>query len=241
MIDTRLTRRFGLNHPIVSAPMQRIAGGAFASAVSRAGGLGLIGVGDPIWYKEQFSQTGRERVGCGIASSALSEQGLLQLLTHRPRVIVNTEGDPRRFADAIRQASVPLICQAKSVEDARYAVEAGAEVVIAQNEASEDSLFTLVPALADYLHHADHDIILLASGGITDARGLAAALVLGADGVVLGHRLSVETKTLSKTNHTQADADRSTPWSAESAGNILQALSDRAERILIHARRRVVR
>jgi len=67
VIETRLTREFGLAHPVVSAPMALAAGGALAAAVSGAGGLGLIGggYGDPDWLETAFRDAGNARVGCG--------------------------------------------------------------------------------------------------------------------------------------------------------------------------------
>src|SRR5690606_30040982 len=88
----------------------------------------------------------------------------------------------------------PLICQVQSVEDAWNAVEARACVIAAQGiEAggygARRPMMSLLIELADFLHEKAHDTLLLAAGGIVDARGLAACLAAGADGAVLGTRL----------------------------------------------------
>src|SRR4051812_15732110 len=79
-LRTRLTERFDIEHPIISAPMGMIAGGRLAAAVSNAGGLGLIGggYGDGGWLEREFLEAGKARVGCGFLSGALGQQpGLL--------------------------------------------------------------------------------------------------------------------------------------------------------------------
>ena len=75
-LRTRLTERFGLEHPILSAPMAFVAGGALAAAVSRAGGLGLIGggYGDGDWLGAQFAAAGNQEVGCGFITWSLALQ-----------------------------------------------------------------------------------------------------------------------------------------------------------------------
>ena len=69
-LSTRLTERFGIKHPVISAPMAFAAGGTLAAAVTKAGGLGLIGggYGDAEWLEDQFMAAGNTRVGCGFIS-----------------------------------------------------------------------------------------------------------------------------------------------------------------------------
>jgi nitronate monooxygenase len=103
-------------------------------------------------------------------------------------------GSPGRFAPLIREAGVPLVCQVQSMAHAREAVDARADVVVAQGgeaggHSGSRSTFTLVPEVADFLAAAAPDTVLVAAGGIADGRGLAAALMLGADGVLIGSQL----------------------------------------------------
>lgn len=197
MIDTRLTRAFDLDHPIVSAPMALASGGALAAAVSGAGGLGLIGggYGDPDWIDRALRDAGNARVGIGFITWKLLENpGLLdQVLLHDPAAIFLSFGDPLPFADKIAQAGVPLICQVQTVAHARRAVEAGARMVVAQGgeaggHGASRGTIALVPEVADVLRETAPDTLLLAAGGIADGRGLAAALMLGADGALIGTR-----------------------------------------------------
>jgi nitronate monooxygenase len=102
-------------------------------------------------------------------------------------------GDPEPFAARIKQAGVPFICQIQTIADARRAIEVGADILVAQGteaggHGEKRATFTLVPEVADLLSARAPDTLLCAAGGVADGRGLAAALALGADGVVMGSR-----------------------------------------------------
>lgn len=196
-LTTRLTERFGIQHPIVSAPMANVSGGRLAAAVSEAGGLGLIGggYGDRGWLTRELDTAGSSRVGCGFITWSLASQpDLLDLvLAYRPAGVMLSFGRPQTFAAKIKAAGVRLICQVQCLDHAREAVDAGADVIVAQGTEAGGhgmvrSTMTLVPETADYLAGAAPDTVLLAAGGIADGRGLAAALMLGADGALIGSR-----------------------------------------------------
>jgi nitronate monooxygenase len=197
-ISTRLTHRFGLEHPIISAPMGFAAGGALAGAVSAAGGFGLIGAGyggNGAWLSGAFDRAGNNSVGCGFITWALEPQPELleQALARQPRAIFLSFGDPGIFAPRIRDVGVPLICQVQRLDDARRAIEVGADVIVAQGaeaggHGEKRGTFPFVPEVADLVAREAPDTLVCAAGGIADGRGLAAALMLGADGVVMGTR-----------------------------------------------------
>ena len=189
-LRTRLTERFGIEHPIISAPMGTFAGGRLAAAVSNAGGLGLIGggYGDGDWLDREFSAAGNARVGCGFITWSLAKRPELldQVLARSPAALMLSFGAPAPFAVSIKQSGVPLICQVQSIAHARAAVDAGADVIVAQGgeaggHSGHRSTLTLVPEVDDFLADAAPDTLLVAAGGIADGRGLAAALMLGAD------------------------------------------------------------
>jgi nitronate monooxygenase len=204
-LRTRLTERFDIEHPIISAPMGMIAGGRLAAAVSNAGGLGLIGggYGDGGWLEREFSAAGNAKVGCGFITWSLAQQpGLLdQVLARQSAAVMLSFGPVAAFAAQIRQSGVPVICQVQSMAHAREAVGAGAEVIVAQGgeaggHSGSRSTFTLVSEVADYLADAAPDTLLVAAGGVADGRSLAAALMLGADGVLIGSRLVASSEAL---------------------------------------------
>ena len=197
-LRTRLTQRLGIQHPIISAPMGFVAGGRLAAAVTRAGGLGLIGggYGDGDWLRREFSESGNERVGCGFITWSLAKRPELldEAMAGSPAALMLSFGPPAQFAARIRQAGVPLICQVQSKAHAVEAIDAGADVIVAQGgeaggHSGKRSTLTLVPEVADLLAQIAPDALLVAAGGIADGRALAAALMLGADGVLIGSRL----------------------------------------------------
>ncbi len=220
MIDTRLTRMFGLTCPVVLAPMPGLADGRLAAAVARAGGLGLIGGGDcdADWIDAQFRATGSEAVGCGFTTWRLAQapEVLDQVLDRHPRAIFLSHGDPRPFAHRIAQANVRLVCQVQDLQGVALAVDAEADVIVAQGCAAAGhsgfrTTLALLPEVADFLHREAHDTLLLAAGGVTDSRGMAACIVMGADGVVMGTRLW---------------ASREGKMQEEQAGTVLHASGD---------------
>jgi len=136
MITTRLTKRFGIKHPIVLAPMTPASGGALASAVAAAGGLGLLGEGyvDRVWFDQESAKVTRSDVGAGFITWTIPEDmGLLDLALERhPRAMMLAFSDPGPYAPRIKKAGVPMICQVHTLEHAFHAVDVGADVVVAQ-------------------------------------------------------------------------------------------------------------
>ena len=202
-LTTRLTCRLGIEHPVISAPMAFAAGGRLAAAVTAAGGLGLIGggYGDPQWVAQEFAAAGNQAVGCGFITWALAQRphALDVALAHRPHAIFLSFGDPEPFADQIKSAGVRLICQIQRVKDAERAIACGADIIVAQGSEAgghgeKRATLTLVPEVADLIRARAPETLLCAAGGIADGRGLAAALSLGADGVVVGSRLWASTE-----------------------------------------------
>ena len=211
-LSTRFTRVFKVGHPIMSAPMAFAGGGALAAAVSRAGGLGLIGggYGEPSWLEEQFNAAGEQRVGVGFITWSLrkSPSLLKDVLKRRPAAVMLSFGDPRLFVEDIRGAGAKLICQCQDMGHVQDAVEVGADIVVAQGAEAGGhgalrGTLTFVPEVADFLAARAPDTLLIAAGGIADGRGLAAALMLGADGVLVGTRLWASNEALvNKRHHT---------------------------------------
>jgi nitronate monooxygenase len=197
-LNTRLTQFFDIQHPILSAPMALISGGRLSAAVTSAGGLGLIGggYGDADWLQREFGLAEGMRVGCGFITWSLARKPELldETLERRPATIMLSFGDLQPFADRIHAAGVPLIAQVQTLDQAHQALDAGAQILVAQGgEAGGHgmtvrSTFTLVPEVVDLAAERSPETLVLAAGGVVDGRGLAAALILGADGVLVGTR-----------------------------------------------------
>ncbi len=209
-LSNKLTQALSIQHPIVSAPMAFAGGGKLAAAVSRAGGLGLIGggYGDPTWIEEQFDAAGEEKIGIGFITWSLrqSPSMLTDALKHNPAAVMLSFGDPRPFVDEIRGSGALLICQCQNTDHVWDAIDVGADIIVAQGSeagghgASRGTL-TFVPEAADLLREHLPKSFLLAAGGIADGRGLAAACMLGADGVLVGTRLWSSEEALVHARH----------------------------------------
>ncbi len=204
-LKTPLTEALDITHPIISAPMATVAGGALAAAVTAAGGLGLIGggYGDRDWIERELRAAGNTRVGIGFITWRLADQpGLLDLaLEYAPAAVFLSFGDPAPFAARAKEAGVPVICQVQTLEHARSAARAGADIIVAQGteaggHGGARTTMTLVPAVVD----AVAPMPVVAAGGISDGRGLAAALTLGAAGVLIGTRFFATSEALGHEN-----------------------------------------
>jgi nitronate monooxygenase len=200
-IQNRLTRILGIERPILLAPMDIIAGGKLAAAVSHAGGLGLLGggYGSGEWIEREWANAGNARIGCGFIAWALAERpdALDRALAHHPAAVMLSFGDPRPFASTVKAAGARLICGAQTLVQARDVAEAGADVIVAQGSEGgghgmSESLMTLVPQIAD----ACPSIPVVAAGGIADGHGVAAAMMLGAEGALMGTRFYASQESL---------------------------------------------
>lgn len=188
----------GVEHPVVQAPMGGVAGGALAAAVSGAGALGMIGIGyaDAEWLNKELTTASGSRVGCGFITWQLARNpGLLDIALERgSAAIMLTCGDARPFAGRIQEAGIPMICQVSNSREAAEAIDAGADVLVAQGSEAgghgthNRSTMTLVPEVCDLAGRRGSSAPVLAAGGIADGRGLAAALMLGASGALVGTR-----------------------------------------------------
>lgn len=203
MLHTAFTQRFGLRHPVALAPMAGVSGGALAAAVAGAGGLGLLGggYGDAAWIDAQYPLAKGADIGIGFISWKLTQDLLAASLLRQPKAVMLSFGDLQPFAAQIRAAAVPLLAQVQSLEAAKAALDAGADVLVAQGaeaggHGASRATMTLVPELADLIAARAPEVLLLAAGGIADGRGLAAALMLGADGALVGSRFWAATEAL---------------------------------------------
>src|SRR4051812_42988601 len=137
-ISTPLTALLGITHPILSAPMDTIAGARLAAAVSAAGGFGILGggYGDRAWLERETAKLkgGSDPFGIGFITWSLAKRPeLLDIaLEARPRAVMLSFGDPKPFGPRIKSTGARLICQVQDEAMARQALDAGADVLIAQ-------------------------------------------------------------------------------------------------------------
>jgi nitronate monooxygenase len=165
-------------------------------AVSASGGFGILGggYGDEQWLVRELDVLAQSDVRYGVGFitwSMARNRRLLDLpLERKPAAVMLSFGNVQPFADAIKRSGALLICQVQSLSLAREAVLNGADILVAQGmEAGghgiSRGLIALVPEIVDAIGDR---VPVVAAGGIADGRGLAAALMLGAAGVLMGTR-----------------------------------------------------
>jgi nitronate monooxygenase len=196
LLATPLTSLLRIKHPILSAPMATIAGARLVAAVGEAGGFGILGggYGDKAWLEQETAKLQKSKAPFGIGFitwSVAKQPELLDIaLKARPRAIMLSFGNPKPHAASIRAAGSLLICQVQSEDMAREALDAGADILIAQGSeagghGASRTLIDIVPSVIDL---AAGRVPVVAAGGLADGRGLAAMMMLGASGVMLGTR-----------------------------------------------------
>ncbi len=196
MITTPLCALLGIERPILNASMAGTATGQLAAAVSEAGGFGMIGGTNPKgawWLREQIriarSLTSRP-FGVGFISSFPDTEELSRVALDEGVAAINHSfADPAPFVAPAHTAGAKVFAQVQTLTQAIRAARAGVDVIIAQGgeaggHAGSIGTFALLPAVVD----AVAPVPVVAAGGIADGRGLAAALLLGAQGAWMGTR-----------------------------------------------------
>ncbi|MCA9877460.1 MAG: nitronate monooxygenase [Thermomicrobiales bacterium] len=196
MIATPLCRLLGIEHPVINASMSGTATGVLAAAVANAGGFGMIGgtsAGGADWLREQIAVARRHTsrpFGVGFISSFPDTVDLVAVALEAGVAAINHSfADPAPYVAPAHEAGVKVFAQVQSLAAATQAARAGVDVIIAQGgeaggHAGRTGTFALLPAIVD----AVAPVPVVAAGGIADGRGLAAALLLGAQGVWMGTR-----------------------------------------------------
>ena len=195
MLRTKITDLFEVSYPIMSAPMTNHSGGRIAAAVSQAGGLGSFGginSAGPDWVRAQVryirSQTDKP-FGVGFLTQFLpdSEQSFEVALDERVPVIAFSFADPQPWLTRAKETGAITVCQVQSLGDATDAVAAGTDVLVVQGNAAggHTGTINLLPFLNSVVEQFPH-IPVMASGGISSGRTLAAVLAAGAEGAWVG-------------------------------------------------------
>ncbi|MCD8328339.1 MAG: enoyl-[acyl-carrier-protein] reductase FabK [Ruminococcus sp.] len=194
-MTTRITELLGCKYPIIQGGMAWVAESTLASAVTNAGGVGLIAGGSaPIDYlRDEIRKTkaavGDKPFGVNIMLMSPNTEDLAQLVIDEGVPVVTTgAGNPGKYMAAWKEAGIKVIPVVPSVALAKRMERAGADAVIAEGTESgghigENTTMCLVPQVVDAV-----EIPVLAAGGIADGRGIAASFMLGAEGVQIGTR-----------------------------------------------------
>ncbi len=196
MLTTRLCTFLGIDFLIINAPMAGTASAELATAVSKAGAFGMIGAGadpDPTWLLEQVHAV-REKTsspfGVGFSSSFPGlEKAIEAALDAQVAAIGHSFIDPTQLINQAKGSGVKIFAQVQTMANAKKAIAAGADVIIAQgSEAGGHTSHLGTLSFVRAVVKIAGDISVVDAGGIADGPGLAAALMLGAEGAWIGTR-----------------------------------------------------
>jgi len=196
-LRTRVTEKLGVDYPIVQAPMGWIARSQLASAVSEAGGLGIIetssGQLDEIRVEivKMRDLTSRP-FGVNIAQLFVRDPSIVEFVVEQGVKFVTTSaGDPTRFTAQLKAAGLTVFHVVPTLAAALKAVDAGVDGLVVEGgegggfkNPRDVATMVLLPLVASKV-----DVPIIAAGGITDGRSMAAAFALGAEGVQMGTRM----------------------------------------------------
>ena len=207
--DTRITRLFNINYPIIQAGMVWVSGWKLASAVSNCGGLGLIGSGSmkPDLLREhiqKFKNATSKPFGVNIPLHRRDAEDLVNVVINEEvKIIFSSAGSPVKFIEQFKKNNIKVVHVVPSVKFGLKAESAGCDAVVGEgveagghNGIDETTTLCLIPQLADALK-----IPVIAAGGIADGRGILAALSLGAEGVQLGTRFAATVESSAHPNY----------------------------------------
>jgi NAD(P)H-dependent flavin oxidoreductase YrpB (nitropropane dioxygenase family) len=198
VIKTRFTELLGIRHPIVLGGMSRATAAEVVGAVSEAGGLGTLGISamtpeDIRASSDRIRSLTSAPFGLNALLFIVSAEQIDAIFACRPRVVATAwrraDYDLRAFAERVHATGALHMHQADTLDEAKRAAEAGVDIIVAQGTEGGGHVGVMATLpLARMVIRALPQVPVLVAGGIADGAGIAAALVLGGDGVLLGTR-----------------------------------------------------
>lgn len=195
-MGNRITDLFGIQYPIIQAGMVWASGWRLASAVSNAGGLGIIGAGSmyPEILREHIEKcklATNKPFGVNVPMLYPDIEKLMEIIVELDvKIVFTSAGNPKTWTPYLKDRCITVVHVVSSVKFAQKAEEAGVDAIVAEgfeagghNGRDETTTLTLIPAVKEKI-----SIPLIAAGGIATGRAMLAVMVLGADGVQVGSR-----------------------------------------------------
>ena len=214
MINT-ITQLFKIKYPIIQGGMVWVSGWKLASAVSNAGGLGLIGAGSmyPEVLREHIQKCKKatnKPFGVNVPMLYPQVDELMDIIIEEDvKIVFTSAGNPKTWTSFLKNKSIIVVHVVSSVKFALKAQLAGVDAIVCEgfeagghNGREESTTFTLIPMVKEQV-----DIPVIAAGGIGNGRGMLAAMVLGADGVQIGSRFAATPESSAHTNFKQTILD----------------------------------
>src|SRR3970040_729697 len=194
----KITQLFKIKYPIIQGGMIWNSGYKLASAVSNAGGLGLIGAGSmyPEVLREHIQKCKKatdKPFGVNVPMLYPNIQEIMDIIVEEAgKMVFTSAGNPKTWTSFLKEKGITVVHVVSSSIFALKAQDAGVDAVVAEgfeagghNGREETTTFTLIPMVKEQI-----SIPLIAAGGIATGRGMLAAMVLGADGVQVGRRFA---------------------------------------------------
>ena len=204
----RITQLFNIQYPIIQGGMIWNSGYKLASAVSNAGGLGLIGAGSmyPDVLREHIQKCKKatdKPFGVNIPMLYPNVEEIIQIIIEEGvKIVFTSAGNPKTWTSYLKEKGITVVHVVSSSKFALKAQEAGVDAVVAEgfeagghNGREETTTLTLIPMVRENI-----SIPLIAAGGIATGRGMLAAMILGADGVQMGSRFAASTESSAHDN-----------------------------------------
>lgn len=204
----KITQLFNIKYPIIQGGMIWNSGYKLASAVSNAGGLGLIGAGSmyPDVLREHIQKCKKatdKPFGVNVPMLYPNIEEILQIIIEEGvKIVFTSAGNPKTWTTYLKEHGITVVHVVSSSKFALKAQEAGVDAVVAEgfeagghNGREETTTFTLIPMVKEQI-----SIPLIAAGGIATGKGMLAAMVLGADGVQMGSRFAASFESSSHEN-----------------------------------------
>ena len=204
----KITQLFNIKYPIIQGGMIWNSGYKLASAVSNAGGLGLIGAGSmyPDVLREHIQKCKKatdKPFGINIPMLYPNVEEIIQIIIEEGvKIVFTSAGNPKTWTSYLKEKGITVVHVVSSSKFALKAQEAGVDAVVAEgfeagghNGREETTTLTLIPMVKENI-----EIPLIAAGGIATGRGMLAAMILGADGVQMGSRFVASTESSAHDN-----------------------------------------
>jgi enoyl-[acyl-carrier protein] reductase II len=204
----KITQLFGIKYPIIQGGMIWNSGYKLASAVSNAGGLGLIGAGSmyPEVLREHIQKCKKatsKPFGVNVPMLYPNIEEIIQIIVDEGvKIVFTSAGNPKTWTSFLKEKGITVVHVVSSSKFALKAQEAGVDAVVAEgfeagghNGREETTTLTLVPMVKENIA-----IPLIAAGGIATGKGMLAAMVLGADGVQMGSRFAASIESSAHIN-----------------------------------------
>lgn len=211
----RITSLFNIQYPIIQGGMIWNSGYKLASAVSNAGGLGLIGAGSmyPDVLREHIQKCKKATAkpfGVNVPMLYPNIEEIMQIIVEEGvKIVFTSAGNPKTWTSFLKEKGITVVHVVSSSKFALKAQEAGVDAVVAEgfeagghNGREETTTLTLIPMVREHI-----TIPLIAAGGIATGRGMLAAMVLGADGVQMGSRFAASTESSAHADFKQTIID----------------------------------